>query len=228
MIYITGDTHGDIERFRGNIFSNLTSDDKLIICGDFGFVIADESNKKRYSAELEKLDFLASLPFEILFVDGNHENHDRLSAMPEEKRYGGIVHRIRNNIFHLTRGEIFTIEDKTFFAMGGAYSIDKAFQLSKGTWWAGEQPSEEEYRNAINNLQLYNKNVDYIITHTCPSGLIMHMGHYPDPHDMQLTGFFDGLYFDVQFRNWFFGHFHTDKTITYKATACYTELYKID
>ena len=39
MIYITGDTHGEISRFSENeAIKNLSSDDFLIICGDFGFV----------------------------------------------------------------------------------------------------------------------------------------------------------------------------------------------
>lgn len=40
MIYITGDTHGDINRFfdGGALDTKLTKNDTLIICGDFGFV----------------------------------------------------------------------------------------------------------------------------------------------------------------------------------------------
>lgn len=40
MIYITGDTHGNINRFfdGGALETKLTENDTLIICGDFGFV----------------------------------------------------------------------------------------------------------------------------------------------------------------------------------------------
>ena len=41
MIYVTGDTHGDFERFREDIFpeqKTKTKDDYVIICGDFGGV----------------------------------------------------------------------------------------------------------------------------------------------------------------------------------------------
>ena len=41
MIYITGDCHGDFERFSKNIFpeqNEMTKDDYVIICGDFGGV----------------------------------------------------------------------------------------------------------------------------------------------------------------------------------------------
>ena len=37
MIYITGDTHGDINRFfDGGALTKLTESDTLIVCGDFG------------------------------------------------------------------------------------------------------------------------------------------------------------------------------------------------
>ena len=39
MIYVTGDTHGDFSRFSLDAFpeqSTMTTDDYMIICGDFG------------------------------------------------------------------------------------------------------------------------------------------------------------------------------------------------
>lgn len=41
MIYITGDCHSDFRRFSTNIFSEqveMTKDDFVITCGDFGGV----------------------------------------------------------------------------------------------------------------------------------------------------------------------------------------------
>ena len=38
MIYITGDTHGDIERFNDKALKKLTANDMIIVCGDFGFI----------------------------------------------------------------------------------------------------------------------------------------------------------------------------------------------
>ncbi len=41
MIYITGDTHADFSRFEENKFpiqSEMTKNDYIIICGDFGGV----------------------------------------------------------------------------------------------------------------------------------------------------------------------------------------------
>lgn len=40
MIYVTGDTHGEQARLRGHRYEmkNLSSNDILIVCGDFGYM----------------------------------------------------------------------------------------------------------------------------------------------------------------------------------------------
>lgn len=213
MIYITGDTHGDINRFfdLGALDTKLTENDTLIICGDFGFVWFDESNLVGFNQDKDKLDRLSYKPYTILFVDGNHENHDRLSKFPEVEKYGSTVHKIRDNIYHLERGRIYTIEDKTFFTFGGAYSIDKYMRQEGTSWWSREIPNDDEYKRGIQMIKNADYKVDYIITHTCPSEIIkMYLHHIPDPHDGELTGFFDYLMYDVDFKCWFFGHWHTD------------------
>ena len=41
---------------------------------------------------------------------------------PVEEWHGGKVHKIRDSVLHLMRGEIFDIDGKKFFAFGGAKS----------------------------------------------------------------------------------------------------------
>ena len=60
MIYITGDTHGDFRRFSTDIFpeqKEMTKDDFVIICGDFGGIWCQEDNKKAMRNENYWLDF---------------------------------------------------------------------------------------------------------------------------------------------------------------------------
>lgn len=234
MIRITGDTHGEEFRFTDEKMpgqSVWTSDDKLIVTGDFGFVFQGE---KKYLSERIKLDALAQKPYEILFVDGNHEGFDYLVQYPEEQRYGAPVRRIRDNIVWLQRGYLYAIEGQTFFTMGGAYSIDKAFRMSyqdicgDKIWFEQELPSAEEYRRAINTLQKASMKVDYIITHTAPRTIIPRViGKAPNPHDAELTGFLDWVYHEVDFKKWFFGHFHEDRTITDQMIACLYQIYEL-
>jgi len=51
--------------------------------------------------------------------------------------------------------------------IGGAYSVDKAYSLSRGYgWWADEQPSDEIKRYV--ERQIKEKDFDVILSHTCP------------------------------------------------------------
>lgn len=122
-IYITGDTHADFKRLGIQSFPEqreMTKDDYVIICGDFGGVWSKEEDKN----ERYWLDWLENRPFTTLFVDGNHENFDRLYSMPVEEWHGGLVHEIRPSVLHLMRGEIYDIDGCSFFTFGGARSHD--------------------------------------------------------------------------------------------------------
>ena len=124
MIYITGDTHSDFSRFDIDKFfiqEEMTKNDYVIICGDFGGVwnyLVESTYEKCW------LDWLNERNFTTLFVDGNHENFTRLYKYPVEEWHSGKVHKIRDSVLHLIRGEIFDIDNKKFFAFGGAKSHD--------------------------------------------------------------------------------------------------------
>lgn len=124
MIFVTGDIHGDPERLNTTNFprqKEMGKDDYMIICGDFGLVW--EENKEGRN-ERWWLNWLQDKSFTTLFVDGNHENFDRLNAYPVEDWHGGKVHFILENVIHLMRGEMFDLCGKKVFAFGGARSHD--------------------------------------------------------------------------------------------------------
>lgn len=122
MIYITGDCHAIFNKFATKNFpqqKELTKDDFVIVCGDFGGIWHDSSEERYW------LNWLASKPFTLLFVDGNHENFDRLNnEFAVVDFHGGKAHQIAHNIFHLMRGYIFNLCGKNFFAFGRASSHD--------------------------------------------------------------------------------------------------------
>ncbi len=120
-VYITGDCHGDFQRFTTRNFPQLKGlgrDDYVILAGDFGGVWAGEQT------DGYKLDWLEAKPFTTLFVDGNHENFGLLNAYPEQEWNGGRVHVVRPHVLHLMRGQVFEIGGLTWFTMGGAASHD--------------------------------------------------------------------------------------------------------
>ena len=123
-IYVTGDIHSEPDRFNMENFpeqKELTRDDYMIICGDFGLVWAEDKESKR---ETWWLDWLEDKNYTTLFVDGNHENFTRLNSLPVEEWHGGRVHKVREHIIHLMRGEMFDLGGKKIFAFGGARSHD--------------------------------------------------------------------------------------------------------
>lgn len=225
MIYITGDTHGpiDIHKLNKRCFddTNLTKDDYLIICGDFGLVW-DNSPEEKYW-----LDWLNDKNYTTLFIDGNHENHSLLNSYPIETWNGGKVHRISNSVLHLMRGQVFTIDNHTFFTMGGAASVDKDWRTPGISWWPEEMPSDEEYIEANLNLYNYENEVDYIITHTAPTSIVNQLIPEIKPPD-RLTDFLEDIKKSVKYKHWYFGHFHDDRDIDEKYTLLYHNIIPLE
>lgn len=86
-VYATGDCHGTFHRFGCEYFpeqANMTRDDFVIICGDFGG-LWENSNEESY-----RLDWLSDKPWTTLWVDGNHENYALLADLPTEMWHGGV------------------------------------------------------------------------------------------------------------------------------------------
>ena len=97
MIFVTGDCHGNFERFKPKYFpeqAQMTKRDIVICAGDFGGVWFGDGRDEA------ALDWLESLPFTLAFVCGNHENYDALERYPVKDWHGGKVHRIRSHVLH--------------------------------------------------------------------------------------------------------------------------------
>ena len=167
MIYVTGDIHGDQILWDACISNFLKEGDNIIVLGDFGIGFFDG----RYWTEEMFYDYLAEQKYTVLFVDGNHENFEKLNSFPVDQWHGGRVQFIRSNVIHLMRGEIYDIDGKKIFCFGGGYSLDKDYRVPGRTWWPQEMPDDGEYRNATKNLEECGFTVDYILTHTAPADL---------------------------------------------------------
>ncbi len=222
MIYITGDTHGEHERIeKAERQSGIKSGDTLIICGVFGYIFFNSDKEKAF------LDALSEKSYEICFADGNHENFPAIYSYHVVDFCGGKAHEIRKNVHHLMRGNIFTIENKTFFTMGGAYSTGKFLRKARLSWWRDELPTNEEYCNASDNLKAAQHTVDYIITHTMPLCMIRRLGKIPDSHDAELTGFLEWVMYETEFKHWYCGHWHLDADLADDFTVLYYNVVKI-
>ena len=217
MLYVTGDIHADIRRLKGRAAKQLKKGDILLVCGVFGF-LWDGSPK-----ELRLLDWLGKRPYQILFVEGTHDNIDLLSGYPEETLYGGQVRRVSGNCCQLLRGECYEIEGKRVFALGGGESTDMDIRVEGETWWSRELPSAEELAHARETLASLNQQVDYIITHSVAPTV----NKFLDREQMQinlLLAFLNEISETVQFKRWYFGSCHLDKAIPPKYCAVYQEI----
>ena len=222
-IYITGDTHIpiDIHKLSTKIFKeqeNLTKDDFLIVCGDFGGVWDDSKHDKYW------LDWMQGKSFTTLFVAGNHENYELLYQYPVMEWNGGKVHKIRESIYHLMSGEIFEICGKKFFIMGGASSHDKEWRTPGVSWWAEEIPSRETMEYGLENLKNHNNKVDYILSHCTATKIQEQINMYYKPDT--LTDYFDFVYDSVEFEKWFCGHYHVNKDIE-KVSVMYDSIVRL-
>ena len=203
MIYITGDTHGNIDFFKLKQYFNnryVSEDDFLIILGDAGIVWS-----KR---ELFINDY-SLLGLTILFIDGNHENFELLNSFPIVEYKGAKCHRLSNNIYHILRGEIIAINGLSFFCIGGATSIDKAYRVNRISWWEEENITNKDILNGLNNLEKVNYKVDYVLTHCAPSFVVKKMFGYEADNN---TDILERIGSQITFKHWYFGHYHENKT----------------
>lgn len=221
MIYITGDTHGEMCRFDSSQVRKLKKGDTLIVCGDFGF-IWDGGEK-----EQKNIQKLGNKKYQILFVDGTHENFDLLDHYPVTDWNGGKVQHISGNLYHLMRGQIYNVEEKKIFAFGGGESAEKQMRIEAGKWWEREMPNIDEMREGVKNLHAVDMKVDYIVTHE-PAPRVMYQTVNPKEKTNQLEAYFEQLIKQVQFEKWYFGALHIDRKITSKNFAVFNDVLPVE
>lgn len=244
-IFLTGDIHGDIyPRFNTTKFpwqKFMTKNDYVIVLGDFGIPWNNSKTDNYMLNELKKR------PFTTLFIDGNHENFDLLNSYPVETWNGGKVHKLNDSVYHLMRGQVFTLQGKTFFTFGGASSHDisdgvldpydddfafKVKQLQKQgkymwrvnhiSWWKEELPSDEECEEGMENLRKHDFHVDYILSHTPPTSVFLQIvSGEPDATNKYLQTVKDM----TDYKQWYFGHMHTDTS--FYADNCFAMYHSI-
>ena len=220
MVYITGDMHGELERLYDKNFRKLKSGDVLIVCGDFGYIFHGDKTEKQV------IDFLASRRFVTAFVDGTHDNLQTIYRARETYWHGGKVHRIKGNLIHMMRGQIFEIEGNRFFTFGGGESIDKDMRIPSGNWWREEEPSPAEMAQGARCLDEAGLFVDYIITHEPPalvkSAILLRRGDADRIN--KLNGYLEEIGRSCTFRHWYFGSLHEDRVITEHHTCVFRKM----
>jgi len=214
MVYVTGDIHGDIAVLRRKM-RHLSRGDTLIICGDFGFVFSGCAKEKKL------LEWIGKRKFNILFVDGVHDNLNLINTYSEQEWNGGMSRVISGNLRYLCRGHIFTIEDMRIFAFGGG----EASSIEQGAieWWDKLLPDDKQVDEARRRLSGAENEVDYIITHR-PSRKIKLLLTGSETDINLLDTFFDEVRQSCRHKGWFFGSLHLDRFIPPTEAALFNEV----
>lgn len=224
MVYVTGDMHGCLERLYDKEFRKLKRGDVLIVCGDFGYIYDNSKLEKKV------INFFAKRKFVTAFVEGTHDNLDTINRSRVTVWKGGKVHRIKGNLLHLMRGQIFDIEDKKFFTFGGGESSDKDMRLPLGNWWRQEEATPSEMADGARVLDEVGCSVDYIITHEPPSlvksAMLLRRGDIDSVN--KLNGYLEEISRSCKFKHWYFGSLHEDRVITEHYTCVFKKLIPID
>lgn len=247
MLYITGDTHNTIDMHNASSkqmrricelqkveFSDISH---LIILGDFGLPwiecpVDEDGIHPANKEDRYLLDWYNEKPFKILALMGNHDNYNMISKLPEVEMFGGKVLKVSQNIFYLKRGHIYNIEGNTFLALGGAKSQDTQFRNENIDWWPQEEMSFTEMNDCLANLALRGNKVDYVLSHNGPTYGIKCLSENNKIRDRleeieeeSTVRFNNEIDSRLEYKKWFFGHWHSDWGFSNRDKSKYIPLY---
>ena len=216
MIYYTGDIHGnphEIIQFCSS--EKLTDQDTLVLLGDVGV------NYFLHRCDIEMKRVLTTVKPTILCIHGNHEIRPANIPSYQMKEWmGGMVWVEKNypSLLFAVDGEIFELEGIRHLAIGGAYSVDKFYRLTRGYgWWPDEQPSQAIKDKVVRTLESCGWQVDTILSHTCPYQYEPREAFLPmidqSTVDASTEEWLEELEQKLNYDHWFCGHWHINKRI---------------
>lgn len=160
-VLVTGDLHANTAAaFEVVDHASRLGADLVLQVGDLGWFPRDQRGQV-FIRKLEKRLTLRGL--NMWWIDGNHEDHDRLSA-----RSVGVEGRrqVTEHMWHLPRGFRWTWHHAVWVAAGGAVSVDKAFRTEGKTWFPTEELTDDEVERIISDGP-----ADVVVSHDAPLGV---------------------------------------------------------
>jgi len=125
--------------------------------GDFGLWPGREDEW------LDHVDGLAERSgTELVWIDGNHENHDALRLWQSQADETGMV-AMRDRVRWASRGARWDWAGTAFGALGGAVSIDRFLRREGVNWWPAEALTQDDVD------RLGDAPLDVLVTHAAPS-----------------------------------------------------------
>ena len=235
--WISGDTHGAaasrIDILLG-VDGIVPEETALIILGDVGFNYYLSERDQRHKREAEKKGIY------IYCVRGNHEARPKdvegMRRIHDDNVNGTVwIEDEFPHIRYFCDWGIYEINGLRTLVVGGAYSVDKHYRLSRGMiWHENEQLSAGEMDSCLRNVTRIGENFEFdlVLTHTCPLSF--------QPTDLFL-GFIDQSSVDntmevwmeelmkfIKWKHWLFAHYHADRVELPHVEQFFRELEPLD
>lgn len=196
-----GDTHGDIENIvKALEYACLNDCTIVFILGDFGYF----PNLEKYGSFIREVSKEAKrFDIEVHWLRGNHENHEALNRICKGKT---DTIEMEPNVFYHPNANSWRWDGITFLAMGGAYSIDKAYRKLGRDWFPGEVIAVEDTYKACGLGQ-----IDVVLSHDSPISsnlddfLDFYLAAETQANRHQLQGVIEAVRPKINFH----GHYHT-------------------
>lgn len=152
-IIVAGDWHGNtgwavrVIKAAKRLLRDEPLPPLILHCGDFG--IWPGAGGKAYLREVQTA--CAELGVRIWFIDGNHEDFTQLERFRDgDPRW-------------LPRGTRWNWHGRTWLALGGGVSLDKAIRTEGRDWWPEEEITAEQAAEVTNGGPAH-----VMVTHDCP------------------------------------------------------------
>lgn len=204
-VALCGDWHGNVGRAAKALTSlSYAGVTTVIHLGDFLFGYAGA-----YRRTTETISHLATeLGIQLLFIDGNHDDHEFLRSAGAETGFAQIA----ENLWHIRRGTVWSWRDKTWCGLGGAGSIDKFMRTPGVDYWDDEVVTIGQVTRAL--AALGEAEADVILTHERPTTAPRvvpkkSFGHMVDAHIKSTPELLAHL---GEPQVWAYGHYHVRDT----------------
>lgn len=169
-VLFVGDVHAN-RVFIKSVYQKAKDEevDKIVQVGDFGWWPRTVPGQ-RFIYLASSLASQSNIP--LLFVDGNHEDHDQLPHDATE------VVELEPGIHYLPRGVVTTLGDSRVLGIGGAVSVDRQWRTEHVDW----------FREETANFAAYNKaataegSIDIVLAHDLPAGVDLELDYPVTPN----------------------------------------------
>ena len=208
---ITGDIHRVFTRFNG-LDEKIGEEFAVIILGDVGINYMLDERDYQLKRYLEKYNCV------FYCVRGNHEERPEKCGIPLiwDVNVMGEVYCEKefSYIRYFKDGGTYMINGKRVLTIGGAYSVDKEYRLSRGLhWFESEQLTADERTQILNKV--CGQHFDVVLSHTCPldwEPIDLFLPFIDQSTvDKRMECFLNKVKECITFDKYFFGHYHADR-----------------